>query len=70
MIGRIAGQMISVAYVLLKKDDETLSKLAPGAEPPEPELYDPEVHRKHRSGQYQPSGPRQQPVKLILLSTE
>jgi transposase len=63
VIGRIAGQMISVAYGLLKKDHETVSKLAPGAKQPEPELYDPEVHRKHRSGH------REQPAKLIQLPT-
>ncbi len=37
VLGRIAGQLI----------------LAPGAKPLEPQLYDAEVHRKHRTGQYQ-----------------
>jgi hypothetical protein len=53
VIGRIAGQMLSVAYTLLKNDQELLAKLAPNAVAPEPELYDPEIHRKHRAGQYQ-----------------
>jgi transposase len=67
VIGRIAGQMLSVAYTLLKKDQETLSKLSPGAPLPEPVLYDPEIHRKHRAGQYQAPSSRQQPRKLIEL---
>lgn len=55
VIGRLAGQMTSVIYALLKKDQELLSHLAPGAKPPEPALYDPVVHRQHRLGQYQSS---------------
>lgn len=53
VIGRVAGQMLSVAYTLLKKDQEMLDKLPAGASLPEPALYDPEIHRKHRAGQYQ-----------------
>ena len=56
VIGRLAGQMTSVIFALLKKDQELLAHLAPGAEPPEPTLYDPELHRQHRMGQYQPRG--------------
>ncbi len=67
VIGRIAGQMISVIYALLKKDQETLSKLSPGTKPPDPVLYDPEVHRQHRSGQYRSSSPGEKPSKLIQL---
>jgi hypothetical protein len=55
VIGRLAGQMTSVIFVLLKKDQEMLSRLAPGATPPTPQLYDAALHRKHRMGQYQPS---------------
>ena len=57
VIGRLAGQMTSVIYALLKKDQELLSHLAPGAKPPEPMLYDPTLHREHRLGQYQSSRP-------------
>ncbi|HLZ63782.1 MAG TPA: IS110 family transposase [Ktedonosporobacter sp.] len=67
VIGRIAGQMLSVIYTLLKKDQETLSKVPPGVPLPEPVLYDPEVHRKHRAGQYQSSSSAQKPRKLIEL---
>ncbi|GAC1653162.1 MAG: hypothetical protein NVS4B12_24840 [Ktedonobacteraceae bacterium] len=69
VIGRIAGQMISVAYVLLKKDQETMSKWLPGTKQPDMELYDPEIHRKHRSGQYQSSSSYVKPNKLIQLPT-
>lgn len=55
VIGRLAGQMTSVIYALLKKDQELLSHLAPGTKAPEPTLYDPTLHRQHRLGQYQPS---------------
>ena len=55
VIGRLAGQMTEVIYALLKKDQELLSHLAPGAKPPEPTLYDPALHRQHRLGQYQSS---------------
>lgn len=50
VIGRIAGQVISGIFTLLKRDQETLSKLPPGVQPPEPVLSDPELHRRHRAG--------------------
>lgn len=55
VIGRLAGQMTCVIYTLLKKDQELLAHMAPGKELPPPALYDPEIHRQHRIGQYQPS---------------
>jgi transposase len=64
VIGRVAGQMLSVAYTLLKKDQDVLDKLPSGASLPEPILYDPAIHHQHRTGQYQaPSIER--PHKLI-----
>lgn len=54
VMGRIAGQMTEMVYALLKRDAEVLSKVPPGQEPPPPLLYDPEVHRRHRQGQYRP----------------
>ena len=53
-VGHVIGRLITLIYALLKQDDETLSHLAPGAQPPEPVLYDPELHRHHRTGHYQP----------------
>lgn len=55
VMGRIAGQIISVIYALLKKDLETLSKSPSGTKPPDPVLYDPTIHQKHRAGQYRAS---------------
>lgn len=69
VIGRIAGQMVTVIYALLKHDQETMSKLAPGAKTPDPILYDPAVHRQHRAGQYQAPASGNKPNKLIQLPT-
>jgi transposase len=66
VIGRIAGQMLSVAYALLKSDQETISKLTRDAPLPPPVLYDPVIHRKHRAGQYQAPSSVKSP-KLIEL---
>ncbi|GHO97509.1 hypothetical protein KSF_075570 [Reticulibacter mediterranei] len=52
VIGRIAGQMLSVIYALLKSDQEIMAKLVPGTPLPPPVLYDPEIHHQHRTGQY------------------
>jgi transposase len=51
VVGRIAGQLITVMFTLLKRDQERLTSGEPA---PDPELYDPEVHRRHRAGQYAP----------------
>lgn len=67
VIGRLAGQMISVIYALLKKDQEILSKLPGGTKPPEPVLYDPEIHRRHRAGQYPAASAEAKPAKLTHL---
>lgn len=69
VIGRLAGQMTSVVYVLLKKDQELLAHLAPGAKPPEPQLYDSHLHRKHRMGYYQPSRSGEMSQGEIQLSS-
>jgi transposase len=65
VIGRVAGQMISVVYTLLKKDQELLATVPLGTPLPEPALYDPEIHRKHRAGQYQAPSVQQKPRKLL-----
>lgn len=54
VMGRIAGQMTEMIYALLTRDAEVLSKVPPGQVPPPPLLYDPEIHRRHRQGQYRP----------------
>ena len=65
VIGRIAGQLTGMVFALLKKDLETLSSLAPGEKPPEPMLYDPEIHRRHRAGEYRSLKPGTRPQSLI-----
>lgn len=70
VIGRLAGQMTSVIYVLLKKDEEMLTHLAPGAIPPEPQLYDSALHRKHRIGHYQSSRSGEGPQGEIQLTSK
>jgi transposase len=67
VFGRIAGQIIEMIYALLKQDQEVLSRVPPGGKPPEPTLYDPEVHRKHREGQYRALKPSTQASKIIQL---
>lgn len=72
VIGRVAGQMIETMYALLKLDAEVLSKVPPGQEPPPPTLYDPDLHRRHREGHYQPlkSSPRPKIITLLPGSGE
>lgn len=67
VLGRIAGQMASMIFALLKTDQETLNKVSPGQEAPAPLLYDVEVHRKHLEGQYHSLKPGTQPRKIIRL---
>lgn len=67
VLGRIAGQMASMIFAMLKTDQETLSKVPPGQEAPPPMLYDAQVHRKHQEGQYRSLKPGTQPRKIIQL---
>jgi hypothetical protein len=53
VIGRVAGQLITVLFTLLKRDQERVAH-AKGGVVAAPELYDPGLHRRHRAGQYQP----------------
>jgi transposase len=67
VLGRIAGQMASMIFALLKTDQETLRSVPPGENPPPPMLYDPAVHRKHQEGAYRPLKPGTQPRKILHL---
>jgi transposase len=49
VVGRVAGQLLSVIFTLLKRDQERIVK---GGKLPDPELYDPALHHRHRAGQY------------------
>lgn len=55
VLGHIIGRLIVLIFALLKKDYEVLSRLSPGTQPPPPTLSDPELHHRHRTGQYSPS---------------
>jgi len=69
VIGHVAGRLIFLIYALLKKDQEVLSHLAPGVEPPAPLLYDPELHRQHRAGHYQPLKRRAAENRIVQISS-
>jgi hypothetical protein len=66
VIGRIAGQMTSVVFALLKADQEAVSKTPAGRTLPDPLLYAPEIHRQHRSGHYH-AAPQDEPPTLLHL---
>jgi len=53
-----------MVHALLKTDQELLAQLAPGEDPPAPLLYDPEVHKRHREGEYQSLKPRKHKQEL------
>lgn len=67
VIGRIAGQMASMIFALLKTDQELLSQVPAGQEPPPPMLYDPAIHRRHQEGHYRSLKPGTLPRKIIQL---
>jgi hypothetical protein len=67
VIGRIAGQMTTMIFALLKTDQEMLSQIPPGEVPPPPMLYDPTIHRKHQEGHYRSLKPGTLPRKIIQL---
>jgi hypothetical protein len=67
-LGHIVGRLITLIYALLRKDYEVISHLAPGAAPPEPLLYDPEMHKKHRNGEYQAIRTRDRAQRIVQAS--
>jgi transposase len=67
VIGRVAGQMTEAIYALLRRDAELLAKVLPGQDPPPPLLYDPEVHRRHRQGDYRPLKSTPLPNMITVL---
>ena len=68
VLGHIIGRLITLIFALLKKDYELLSQLAPGAEPPPPILYDPELHHRHRTGYYSPLRREGMKNRIVELS--
>ena len=69
VLARIAGQLISTIYALLKRDAEALAQSVPGRLPPEPVLYDPAIHKAHREGEYRSSKPQRSRGTIVALPT-
>ena len=67
VMGRIAGQMISTIYALLKHDQEVLAQAERGRPAPQPLLYDPLVRQAHRRGASRPLRPALTTETLIQL---
>jgi transposase len=68
VLGHIIGRLITLIFALLKKDYEVVSRLVPGADPPPPTLYDPELHRQHRTGHYSPLRKEGAKNRIVQLS--
>lgn len=68
VLGHIIGRLITLIFALLKKDYEVISRLVPGAGPPPPTLYDPELHRQHRTGHYSPLRKEGAKNRIVQLS--
>jgi hypothetical protein len=68
VLGHIIGRLITLIFALLKKDYEVVSRLVPGADPPPPTLYDPELHRQHRTGHYFPLRKEGAKNRIVQLS--
>ena len=66
-IGHVIGRLITLIYALLKQDDEMLNHLPPGTEPPEPVLYDPDLHKRHRTGHYRPIRKEQATNRIVQI---
>jgi hypothetical protein len=74
VIGTVAGRLISLIYMLLTTDAELLATIPldlatipPDIEPPDPVLYDPQVHRAHVAGDYMPATKRPKPARIVTL---
>ncbi len=66
VLGRIVGQLISVIYALLKREELALRAARTGHSLTEPELYDATRHHRDRSGAY-PGTEKRAADKLIGL---
>jgi hypothetical protein len=67
VIGTVAGRMIGLIYLLLKTDAELLATILPGMESPDPQLYDPQIHRAHVVGGYVPAKKPPLPARIVQL---
>jgi transposase len=62
VIGRVAGQLIELIYMLLRRDADLLAATPAGSELPPPMLYDQVVHLAHMTGGYRPAKPPTPPT--------
>jgi hypothetical protein len=67
-VGHVIGRLITLIYALLQQDYETLSQVSAGTKPPEPMLYDPDLHKRHRTGQYLPLKKKQTENRSVQIS--
>lgn len=67
VLGRIAGQIATMVFALLKADQELLQHTPPGAPFPDPQLYEAVIHRAHRDGAYRPLKPVRRPGSITQL---
>lgn len=67
VVGHVIGRLITLIYALLRQDDEMLSRLPPGTLPPDPVLYDPELHKRHRTGHYRPLRKTRPENRIVLV---
>jgi hypothetical protein len=68
VVGRVAGQLITVLFTLLKRDQEIVTSTRATALP-EPIVYDPALHRSHRSGHY-PTSPTSSLGTIVRLPSK
>jgi len=66
VVGRVAGQLVTVLFTLLKRDQEVVAQAKGSPLLPEPLGYDPALHRRHRAGLYTAPG-AVPPGKLVRL---
>jgi transposase len=68
VVGRVAGQRVTVLFTLLKRDQEVVARANGSPLLPEPTLYDPALHRRHHAGFYAAPGaaPRGAIVRLPI----
>jgi hypothetical protein len=68
VVGRLAGQITTMNYALLKADRERLASVPAGSPAPEPMLYDAATHRAHREGHYRPLRPPRRSPAIVEAS--
>lgn len=68
VVGRIAGQIISMIYGLLRAEVELRARMPAGAPLPEPQVYEQAIHHAHRTGAYRSMKPRTAPARIVQLS--